>query len=531
MTVGKSGELKMNCGGVPNLTVTAAWEERVDAAAKTSRIAVTGMTVTAQQAGTYTLRGTVSMEGAVLGKLTDCTAAVTEGGVPVAVQGAFPIVSAAVSHKEHDAAQLLIQLAGETPDSQQYYASGRISVELTVQPRISTVSAGGQFIGSSLAVAILPEEDRAVHTLRYEFAGTNGVIGTELKGGIHWWPLSMELCAAIPQSGKGECTLLCDTYIDGVLVGTSSCEATLWVPIEVALEPGAGWVSLMPTNEGTAAAGMDCCVQGISAVRAVFDESKIDSSYAYGGAPVAFDMTVGGVKYDAPYVSAVLHSCGSIPVTCGVTDSRGRRYEEKLQISVLPYTPPALGDVTVFRCDAEGSADERGNCLSVSAGYGVCALGGRNHGALTAKLRTVGGAWSEAVALADAVPTLLWNGEISPNDSYEVMVTVTDALGKSDSVTVMLPNTNVFFHGRREGRGAAFGKRAEEDEVLEVAWSLKTKGDLVVEGTAVIGGKQLWEHLYPVGGVCSCGESADPAVLFGGTWEQTENVRHWVRTA
>ena len=65
--------------------------------------------------------------------------------------------------------------------------------------------------------------------------------------------------------------------------------------------------------------------------------------------------------------------------------------------------------------------------------------------------------------------------------------------------------------------------------MLEVAWSLKTKGDLVVEGTAVIGGKQLWEHLYPVGGVCSCGESADPAALFGGVWESAENVRHWIR--
>ena len=51
MTVGKSGEVKMNCGGVSDLTVTAVWEERMDTSAKASAIAVTGLTVTAKETG------------------------------------------------------------------------------------------------------------------------------------------------------------------------------------------------------------------------------------------------------------------------------------------------------------------------------------------------------------------------------------------------------------------------------------------------------------------------------------------------
>ena len=530
MTVGKSGELKMNCGGVPHLTVTAVWEERVDAAAKTSRIAVTGMTVTAEQVGRYTVGGTVSMGGSMLGRLTDCAAEVTEAGVPAAVMGgSFPIVSSALSHREWEKALVSLQLFGETPAGQRYYGWGSIETVLTSQSRVSGVEAGASFIGSPMVIAITPVESTAVHTLRYEFAGMRGVIGTDLLGGTHRVTLPVELCAAIPHAEAEVCNILCDTYIDGTFVGTEACVVLLSVPHDSCFGLSEGWVTLAPANEGTPARGLDCYVQGISRVGAVFDESQIDGSEAYGAYPVGFSLAVGGAAYDAPYVSEVLHSFGEIPVACCMRDSRGRSYEEMRSVQVLSYTPPALGDVAVFRCDAEGNANERGDCLSVSAGYGVCALGGRNRGALSVRLRSMGGDWGEAVGPDSAAPTVLWNGEISPNDSYEVLVTVTDILGKSASVTVMLPCTNVFFHGRKEGRGAAFGKQAEEDDVLEVAWSLKTKGNLVVEGNAAIGGKQLWEHLYPVGAVCSCGESADPAALFGGVWESAENVRHWIR--
>ena len=355
MTVGKSGELKLQCGGVPNLSFTAVWEERLDTSAKTSAIAVTGMTVTAAETGRYTIEGTVSMDGAVLGRLTGCAAEAAEAGVPAAVSGAcFPIVSAAISHKERESAAVTVQLGGEAPKGQRYYASERISTELTLQPRISAVSAVSQFIGSPMSVGIMPTDSKAVHTLRYVFGERSGVIGTELSGGSHKWSLPMELCEAIPNSGAGDCEIFCDTYIDGSLVGTSSCMVTLWVPVQVGLELTEGWVTLEPANDDTAAAGLDCYVQGISRVRAVFDESKIDSGYGFGAAPELFDMTVGGAKYDAPCVSNVLRNYGTVPVTCSVLDSRGRRYEASQKISVLPYAPPVLGNVTVFRCNAVG---------------------------------------------------------------------------------------------------------------------------------------------------------------------------------
>ena len=533
MTVGKFGEVKLNCGGVVGLTVAAAWEERVDEAAGSSCIAVTGMTVAAEERGRYTLSGTVSVDGAVSGRLTDCVAEVTEENVPINVTGgSFPLVSAPVFHKERDAVGVTIQLSGMTDAGQSYHASGLISVELTTQLRVSQVVAGDSVVGMAMTIGILPVDSGAVHVLGYEMGAASGEIGTGLKGGNHTWTPPMELCREIPDANEGGCRILCHTYRSDVLVGTASCEVSLRAPLTTTPVLTDGWVRLEPFNEGTGAEGMDCYVQGFSGVRAVFDESKIDLSNAYGGTLAAFGITVGGADYAAaPYVSSVLHSYGVVPVGCFVKDSRGRVLRETVHVTVLPYMPPVLGDVEVLRCDANGVADEQGDSLSVSAGFGACALGGRNWGRVKVSLRSMRGVWSEPVTLETPAPTVLWTGQISPNAAYEVRLEVVDTVGGSASVTVTLPSINVFFHGRSGGQGAAFGKRAEADDVLEVAWSLKTKGDLVVEGTATIGGKQLWEHLYPVGAVCSCDASADPSVLFGGTWIGADTtVRHWVRT-
>ena len=533
MTIGKSGELYIACGGVNRLGVTVNWEERVDTAAKSSSLVVTGIFLTAGELGQYRVGGTFGVGGAVIGRLREdsCTVDVTESGIPVAVGGDFPFATPAIGHAALERAVLTVQLAGTTPAGQRFYGSGELTVPLSLQPCISEVTAVSGVIGEPVKIAVLPVAEQAVHTLRYEFGEMQGIIGTDLAGGSYTWTPPMDLCQEIPNSKEGDCAILCDTYVDGVSVGSGSCAITLQVPSNVGLRFGADWLKLVPANEGTVAEGLDCYVQGISRVQAVFDAEKISYENAYGGQAQAFMLQVNGAEYGAPYVSDVLHGYGEIPVAVTVWDSRQNRYHHTAVVTVLPYAPPALGDVAVFRCAEDGTAKEQGDCLSVTVGCSISSLGGRNSGSVCAKLRAVGGSWSAPVVLSRET-AVLWAGEIFPDATYEVLLEAADALGNTTSVTVTLPCTNVFFHGRKGGRGAAFGKAAEADDVLEVAWTLKTKGDLVVEGAATIGGKALWEWLYPVGAVCGCGGDVDPATIYGGTWAETAaDVRHWVRIA
>lgn len=538
MTVGKSGELKIACGGMEGLVIGVDWEERMDAAANASVLAVTGLTVDGGgRIGRITVGGTIGVNGSVIARMEEDAhwAEITQFGVTAAeCNGAYPYLSATIPHAADGTGTgvLSVQLRGGHGESgQHYYASGEQTVVLTDLSRVSAVTGVSAEIGSGMSVLITAPDTKLRHTLRYVCGESEGIIGTELGGGSHVWTVPMELCAAITDSTAADCTLYCDTYRDGSLVGSSECTVTVRVPAGVGLTAAEGWVTLRAVNSGTAAEGLDCYVQGKSRVQAVIDESLIGFDNAYGAAIANCSVTVGGIHTDESGLSHVLHIPVQQPVVCTVTDTRGRTLRSVQAVDVLPYAAPVLGDAELYRCTADGTAHEEGSCLCLTAACRGYDLGGRNTVTLSARLRTVGGAWSEAVTLTRGEPQVLWAGLVSAEQTYEVELTAADTLGGTAALLLTVPTAKVFFHGRSGGSGGAFGKYAESDDLLEVAWSLKTKGDLTVEGTVTIGGKQLADWLHPIGSVCTCAADADPAALFGGVWAEADDTVHrWVRT-
>lgn len=102
-----------------------------------------------------------------------------------------------------------------------------------------------------------------------------------------------------------------------------------------------------------------------------------------------------------------------------------------------------------------------------------------------------------------------------PNPKQEIFlaeITVRDGLGFSSTYTQPIPTATVFFHGRKGGKGAAFGKYAEADGVLEIDWGLNVQG------------RSLQDWLHPVGSVYISADATSPAKLFGGDWLQLNDV-------
>ena len=105
---------------------------------------------------------------------------------------------------------------------------------------------------------------------------------------------------------------------------------------------------------------------------------------------------------------------------------------------------------------------------------------------------------------------------------YEVCIAVTDALGSTASLIVVLPSAQVLFRTAPAVDGLSIGQYLTEAATLIVGGLIK---HLKLPGPAAVlfGGKSLLDYLHPVGSIYQSTDSTPPADLFGGTWEQIKD--------
>jgi hypothetical protein len=211
-----------------------------------------------------------------------------------------------------------------------------------------------------------------------------------------------------------------------------------------------------------------------------FDSSKISCR---NGASVAdFRIRCNGVTVSAaPYRTEVL--TGNAEILCTVTDSRGQEASETLQITVQPYAEPRLTEVTVFRCDSMGDPADDGQYYSAKGKGLYSSLSGQNSMTLTAAHKKTDAAdFGTETALQN--DTALVIGTISADSSYLVRLTITDALGKTASVTVALATQHWAMKFRPNGQGVGFGMAPTEDRVLQLpaGWKIKIGNTIVAQG-------------------------------------------------
>ena len=105
---------------------------------------------------------------------------------------------------------------------------------------------------------------------------------------------------------------------------------------------------------------------------------------------------------------------------------------------------------------------------------------------------------------------------------YEVCIAVTDALGSTASLIVVLASAQVLFRTAPAVDGLSIGKYLTEAATLIVGGLIK---HLQLPGPAAVlfDGKSLLDYLHPVGSIFQSTASTSPADLFGGTWEQVKD--------
>ncbi len=322
--------------------------------------------------------------------------------------------------------------------------------------------------------------DAAAYRARFEGVGT-------LK--VYQIPVSWRM--AMPTSNSGTAHVTVTTFHGATQMGASA-QKTFTISVPASVKPvlrvdGGGNVQTAP-RQPAGISGFSRFVQGYSGILATFAQAKeaydsevdIDEfSITYAGVKSSVGRSSGNVVIatDAAGSEIVLWNKENVTFTVGVRDARGNTAEYVKTVYVFPYSRPTLEGIEVFRCLSGGARDENGTSVSVKADAVYSELGGENplvHLRVRYKSASAPdsayGAWTP---LADKEAKVIGGGSIHVTQSYDVQLGVLDTVGNPYEEVVRVPTVKVTFNAREGGGGAAFGKYAEADGLLDSAWPIK----------------------------------------------------------
>lgn len=312
-------------------------------------------------------------------------------------------------------------------------------------------------------------------------------------------------------------TLTITTYSGDTALGSQSYSFAASVPSSAA--PVA---TVALSDAGGYADTYGAYVQAKSRLRAV-----TTASGQYGATVKGCVLAVSGLSASGlTATSGVLPESGTVGYTVTVTDSRGLATVLRGTITVLPYAAPGIRSISVARCDADGADDPAGAYALVSFVGAVSPLGDQNTAAYAIRYRAQGSdTWSsQAVPAASGQYTPSASGVIpaAVDTVYEVCVAVTDAMGRTDSLIVILPSAQVLFRTAPNADGLSIGQYRTESGALIVGGLIEALKLPAMAGV-YLGGTVLLDLLHPVGSIYQSTDPTSPADLFGGTWEQVKD--------
>ena len=379
-----------------------------------------------------------------------------------------------VSGKSSGTTALSVNLysgSGEDRDKTYSYA-------LYVVPAASTMTFDAFTMGSAGAITVSRSGSSYTHTISYTFGEASGTIVTKSAGTSISWTPPLDLARQIPDATQSTGVLRIDTYSGSTKIGSKEYSFTLYVPTSI--KPTAA-LAVTLVNDNSVIDGWNVCVKGYSKL-----SYTVTASGAYGATIQSCRFTFAGKTVTGSSGVVAVNSAGTFTPSVEVTDSRGRSVSVTgNSVDVYDYNAPTIAQLSVQRCNAEGTIQNEGTYVCVQGAFHVGAsVGGRNGVTAKCRYREIGGSWSNYTAIEDTSAVV--GGSMPATKTYEMEIAATDSIGETKTVYAIIPTAEVTLHLRDGGKGAAFGKYAEK-EALECAWDAYFDKNAQVDGTLKAG--------------------------------------------
>ena len=361
--------------------------------------------------------------------------------------------------------------SGEDRDKTYSYA-------LYVVPAASTMTFDAFTMGSAGTITVSRSGSSYTHTISYTFGEASGTIVTKSAGTSISWTPPLDLARQIPNATQSTGVLRIDTYSGSTKIGSKEYSFTLYVPASI--KPTAA-LAVTLVNDNSVIDGWNVCVKGYSKL-----SYTVTASGAYGATIQSCRFTFAGNTVTGSSGVVAVNSAGTFTPSVEVTDSRGRSVSVTgNSVDVYDYNAPTIAQLSVQRCNAEGTIQNEGTYVCVQGAFHVGAsVGGRNGVTAKCRYREIGGSWSNYTAIEDTGAVV--GGSMPATKTYEMEIAATDSIGETKTVYAIIPTAEVALHLRDGGKGAAFGKYAEK-EALECAWDAYFDKNAQVDGTLKAG--------------------------------------------
>lgn len=343
----------------------------------------------------------------------------------------------------------------------------RIEVDYTEPSSTLTLNKNSCPAGDTLRAAITKKLSTAQHYITFT-RGAESFKTDKLASSVGYYDfrIPLEWQETIPNATSGTIVVKLETYDGSMKTGEESKNCTMTLSDDA--YPSIGELAATLDRNGLPEA-ITKYVQTKSKV----DLEIIDAAGVYGSTVTAYkiegnDETISAVSGKTD----VLKSSGDITFTATVTDSRGRTKSADVVIHAEAYRSPSIKNILAYRADEEGAEDGVGTYIYLFASADISSVDGQNTAALSGRYGLVGQAYNDWGALGTGM--LLGAGTLAINKTYSAQIRIVDLVGLEYIFTATIPQENVAVNIKKNGRGAAWGGYADNDDEFAVKWGKLT---------------------------------------------------------
>ncbi len=353
------------------------------------------------------------------------------------------------------------------------------SVALNTIPRATTpsLSASSCILGNSISITLNRASSSFDHKIRYSFGSlTNQTSGLSAYNDVATsatFTPPLSLANQIPNASSGPCTIKVETYSGSTLVGTKTTTLTLNVPTSI--KPTINNISV---SEGTS--GIETQIEAFVQNKSTFNIS-VNATGAYGSTISNYRTVINGFAYSGQtFTSGIITISGTVNITTTVTDTRGRTETLTETVEVAEYISPTITNATIQRCDADGTINQFGLYTKVIIQAEITSLSSKNAKSFLLKYKKkIESSYTELTLdnssySFDNSSSPIMLSDVDINASYNFIVTATDFFSTAE-LPILLGSAGYPFYIKPNGKGAAFGKVAEYEDLLDINWNLKCK--------------------------------------------------------